>query len=261
MKKVLILFFILCVGILPTIARPQMDSSGSYITHYVDRGETLSFIAKKYGVSEEDIIKLNPDAAQFVYAGMELVIPVSSNNVITAPSGSNTYSENILPENGSGTYSETNQSSVFKIRESRSVEDFSSLYLFWLATYKKFDHGAYGVGYTHFFADGFGFDVGAAANYGVMDPGNLYFLFGPAYGYVIHPNVLVYGMVRGYMFTHKVLDMNLQQQTKVNGGILFAPAIRLSYKRFNVGAAFNFGWINKSDRLSATLQLSLGYEI
>ena len=50
------------------------------LTHIVDRGETLGDIAKKYGVSENDIIRLNPDAAQFVYVGMELVIPGKENS-------------------------------------------------------------------------------------------------------------------------------------------------------------------------------------
>lgn len=45
--------------------------------HVVERGETLASIAKLYSVSEEEIVKLNPDAAQFVYVGMELVLPDS----------------------------------------------------------------------------------------------------------------------------------------------------------------------------------------
>lgn len=47
------------------------------VVHIVDRGETLKSIAQKYGVTEAQIIELNPDAAQFVYVGMELTIPSS----------------------------------------------------------------------------------------------------------------------------------------------------------------------------------------
>lgn len=46
--------------------------------HIVERGETLETIAQKYGVSKDEIVKLNPDAVQFVYVGMELVVPVKS---------------------------------------------------------------------------------------------------------------------------------------------------------------------------------------
>ncbi|MCC8036845.1 MAG: LysM peptidoglycan-binding domain-containing protein [Bacteroidales bacterium] len=47
-------------------------------THIVDRGETLASIAQKYGTTETRIIELNPDAAQYVYVGMELQIPAST---------------------------------------------------------------------------------------------------------------------------------------------------------------------------------------
>lgn len=50
-------------------------SAQSVKKHIVQRGETLSTIAGKYGVSQEELSKLNPDAAQFVYVGMELTIP------------------------------------------------------------------------------------------------------------------------------------------------------------------------------------------
>ena len=43
--------------------------------HVIERGETLESIATRYGVTTEEIIKLNPDAAQFVYVGMELTLP------------------------------------------------------------------------------------------------------------------------------------------------------------------------------------------
>lgn len=52
-------------------------AQSSTAKHVVERGETLASIAKQYSVSEEEIIKLNPDAAQFVYVGMELVLPDS----------------------------------------------------------------------------------------------------------------------------------------------------------------------------------------
>lgn len=45
------------------------------IKHVVVRGETLEDIAKSYNVTKEEIISLNPSAAQFVYVGMELTIP------------------------------------------------------------------------------------------------------------------------------------------------------------------------------------------
>lgn len=46
------------------------------VKHIVDRGETLQSIAKRYATTEAKIIEFNPDAAQFLYVGMELTIPV-----------------------------------------------------------------------------------------------------------------------------------------------------------------------------------------
>lgn len=48
-------------------------------THVVERGETLTTIAKTYGVTEQALVKANPDAASFCYVGMVLTIPESAN--------------------------------------------------------------------------------------------------------------------------------------------------------------------------------------
>lgn len=73
MKKFLILFTIGLLGL--------MQGNGikaENIEHTVVRGETLKSIAAKYNVSQSAITSLNPDAAQFVYVGMVLNIPLSS---------------------------------------------------------------------------------------------------------------------------------------------------------------------------------------
>lgn len=58
-----------------------MSVSGQTVKkHIIDRGETLASIASLYGVTQEEIIQLNPDAARFVYVGMELSIPIVSIN-------------------------------------------------------------------------------------------------------------------------------------------------------------------------------------
>lgn len=43
--------------------------------HTVGKGETLSTIAKQYGVNEADIKKANPMASKVFYVGLKLVIP------------------------------------------------------------------------------------------------------------------------------------------------------------------------------------------
>lgn len=45
-------------------------------SHVVQRGETYAFIAKKYGITEDELIKANP-GHKVCYVGLKLVIPVS----------------------------------------------------------------------------------------------------------------------------------------------------------------------------------------
>lgn len=72
------------------------------IKHTVDRGETIKSIAKHYATTEAKIIELNPDAAQFVYVGMELVIPaVKVNNAAVKADNPKTMQDNVVTQNTS----------------------------------------------------------------------------------------------------------------------------------------------------------------
>ncbi len=66
--------FIIIMMIFSIVVKAQTTT----VKHIVDRGETLSSIAKRYNTTEEKIIELNPDAVQFIYVGMELTIPVTA---------------------------------------------------------------------------------------------------------------------------------------------------------------------------------------
>lgn len=61
------------------------------IKHTVARGETVESIAKKYGVTTQQLLNANPDIAQFIYVGMELTIPGVDNEL----------AKNAIPENNS----------------------------------------------------------------------------------------------------------------------------------------------------------------
>lgn len=73
----------------------------STIKHTVDRGETLQSIAKRYATTEAKIIELNPDAAQFVYVGMELTIPAVKVNDTVKEDNQNTLHNNFVTQNTS----------------------------------------------------------------------------------------------------------------------------------------------------------------
>lgn len=69
-KKIITFICMMFVGMSLVVAQTNTTK------HTVERGETLASIAKRYATTEAKIIELNPDAAQFVYVGMELTIPV-----------------------------------------------------------------------------------------------------------------------------------------------------------------------------------------
>jgi LysM repeat protein len=54
-----------------------------YIKHTVSQGETIAQIAQKYKVTPFDIYKLNPDAQNGIRLNSVLLIPSSSNNVVS----------------------------------------------------------------------------------------------------------------------------------------------------------------------------------
>lgn len=91
------------------------------VKHVVDRGETLASIAKRYSVTEAKIIELNPDAAQFVYVGMELVIPVSK--TVGSPDNSTQNPTQFSARTSAGTVSNTVSTTAVPYNAGE-VEDF-----------------------------------------------------------------------------------------------------------------------------------------
>lgn len=63
--------------------------------HVVQAGETIQSIAAKYNLSPEEIIEVNPNAADFCFAGLKLTLPEPGANVSAAGFGSLPTSENI----------------------------------------------------------------------------------------------------------------------------------------------------------------------
>lgn len=66
MKLYLISLLLLTVGVIQLPAQ---------VIHLVQQGETIEDIAAKYNMGVDEIVALNPDAANFCFAGMQLKIP------------------------------------------------------------------------------------------------------------------------------------------------------------------------------------------
>jgi LysM repeat protein/ABC-type branched-subunit amino acid transport system substrate-binding protein len=62
-----------------SVPKVAKKNKSSFSSHVVKKGETLSAISKEYGISVEEIIRLNPDAGEGVQVGQKLIIlPVQS---------------------------------------------------------------------------------------------------------------------------------------------------------------------------------------
>lgn len=98
MKKVFLIGWMLCCCAISS-AKIHAEHKGSvnafeatsffqqFISHQVEDGETVYSISKKYGISEKEIYKLNPDAKARIYEGLVLILPstAASSTVTTSP--------------------------------------------------------------------------------------------------------------------------------------------------------------------------------
>ena len=71
----------------PEVASVKKETKPGFTTHEVKKGETLSSISRTFGVSTEEILRLNPDAKDGVKVGNILIIPPAhANTAVTTSS-------------------------------------------------------------------------------------------------------------------------------------------------------------------------------
>lgn len=73
----------LLIALLFGVVSASASFAQSVTTHTINRGETLASIAQKYGITEQALLELNPDAASLVYVGMQLNIPAQEQTAKT----------------------------------------------------------------------------------------------------------------------------------------------------------------------------------
>lgn len=161
MNRILTIIAILTIGAFNLIAQ------SSQIVHTVQRGETLASIANTYGVTEKLIIEANPDAAQFIYVGMELTIPAADKTI-------NKAAENKTEINPTD-YNQplNNQQNILStFDESRKFKDHLTvafeLGMLFLHTEKasNINYSSNSSSYSH----SFGYTINVGANYYFQKP-------------------------------------------------------------------------------------------
>ncbi len=161
MKRILTIIAILSIGVLNLIAQ------SSSIVHTVQRGETLASIANAYGITEKQIIEANPDAAQFIYVGMELTIPTSDKTINTIEDMTVITPTNAKHEPDNYQYVprvSSNETKSFKDHLTFAVE----LGLLFLHTDKssQIDYNHISSSHSH----SFGYTINVGANYYFQEP-------------------------------------------------------------------------------------------
>lgn len=208
----------------------------STVKHTVDRGETLATIAKRYGTTEARIIELNPDAAQFIYVGMELTVEVTAasdgkQNAAAPqsnPSGNAIFSSQSVSQNGD--YSSSYEDD-FESARKESFFEFGY-------TATTFDDvkasGHYGFGWTalnwklaeRFYAglhfSPLNFNFGLVPSDYTTDIIEL----GPAFGYYITPKIAA--VLKTDVLCELYFDEN--DNTKTSWGMGISPTLYVGDK-------------------------------
>lgn len=76
-NRIICLLLLACACSLGAVAQENQ----SYFLHTIEKGQSLYSIASMYGVSQSDIVKLNPGSDEKIYIGRTLRIPRSAANV------------------------------------------------------------------------------------------------------------------------------------------------------------------------------------
>lgn len=249
----------------------------STVKHTVQRGETLATIAQKYGTTEEKIKELNPEAAQFIYVGMELNIPERNvQNKVEIFLNSNNAADSLSAqdENNSDNQEETSYrkwAAAFSIGygflpKEKGVKGTNWAYECWLGA-------NYNITKSHYVGARIGYNSSnySANAYGVSTESEFHFVSLPIEtGYELSIisdkfSIIPYG---GFSFNYCVKGKSKIGKTSnkldVNGevGIDARLGARLSIYGFKIGAAYIIPVNDKQEEFfgeKAYFQVSIGF--
>jgi len=83
-KYITVIAIIICSAFAKACSTPASTIASNtatvqkFVSHQVKAGETLKDIASKFGITEKEITKLNPDARTEIYEGLVLILPATS---------------------------------------------------------------------------------------------------------------------------------------------------------------------------------------
>lgn len=250
--------FVMCLAVAQTAT----------IKHTVDRGETLASIAKRYSTTEAKIIELNPDAAQFVYVGMELTIPV-----VKAQEQAQTQTSTAPSYSSSSTYYSDQTNDETKLSSPLGEDgSFSRYGLSYFAPFEAAEHGYYMFGGEYLNlsnGSGWGFDFKCGWNMG-LEPkdadSSVLFLVGPSYG-CLYNETLVLSSSLDFVGlctfgSEQKPDGTTKDKTFFGWGISLMPKLTFNLSgSVSTFVGINATWLEDADDISVGFQVGIGFKI
>lgn len=252
------IFLMLCITI----------NAQSETKHIVKRGETLESIANKYGTTTDEIIKLNPDAAQFVYAGMELRIPSTSSNVATIK---NDPVEPVIPKNNEPIYQATDD----KSRNYKNLNDFSRCGIMYRASFEDVGHGFYGLEGT-VLHPGWGINFCVGTNLGLVDSdfASTVFYVGPCYAYVFDNSNVIFTAAFDFVGVTSLSKSpeisttdkgntytSVKHDSKFSWGLALTPQIGINLDGITPYFGLDFQWSKDAKKIAIGFVVGIGCDI
>lgn len=246
--------------------------------HVVERGETIESIAKKYNVTKDEIVKLNPDVAQFVYVGMELTIPVPVvSRQVASPitetksePSYNTYTSSFITKTSS------TQTSV----ESSDEVEFSNWGLGYIAPFDAFDAGIYGLQYNILKDRKIRGQLFAGMNIGLVDSDYTSFLvrLGPNYSAQVAENISFYVPLtvdltwsqhpeyknvtdKSDLFGNTVNFNKKESKTEFGWGLSVTPSLAIKLGGLYLNAGVALMWNEASSQVDAGVMLGICFSL
>lgn len=220
-------------------------------THVVNRGETLQSIAQKYGVTTEQIIQANPQAAQFVYVGMELTIP-----------GQSAQTQPAIPAAQQSTQNEGKTNIATSALQNQATDnDYEYVIRQWgidyVANFSDDGKGYYGLFCEILGSSGWGAFFSYGASFGITKPGQMHARFGPDYGVRVSEslvwslpvalNMSTFDFVSETKYNEKTNKTTTTEDMKIAWGLSATPKIALKVEKvyLNLGLDVNYTFERK----------------
>lgn len=269
MKKLLLTFGFLLIASLGSFAKE----------HVIERGETLESIAAHYGVSTQALLNANPELKDMFFTGIVIQIPEGqTNSVVQTPQivdpgripeanpEAISEAEPQISEDGKLDLTKQTQTSLAsepQVSSSKEDDelDFSCFTLSYMANFKAFGNGFYGVDWL-MMKKYWGFMLSLKMNFGLTPkgidgkklPGDINFLFGGVVGLPLNKYIMPNLKVRGFI-TANSTDIGMSTTTTshhtykhpitkitVGGGMYFTPSVNVKIERFVIGMGYNLGF-------------------